>query len=90
MKHWIGMAGMHGCLPNYCGCYRTYEDAANGLAELHDLGRNRSRELRRDSYIELNLHRDGNEYAEISECDCDEPWVHSEEDRPEDWAEEES
>ena len=76
--HYIAMAGMHGYLPNSCDVYDTARDAAESLADLHDLGRNRRRELVRNGYIELNLQRDGNEYAEVSSCDCTEPWVHSE------------
>ena len=37
----------------------------------------RTADLRRDGYLELNLHRDGNEYAEITECECDAPEQHN-------------
>ena len=77
MKHYIGMAGLHGCLPQYCEVYDTYEEAAEGLAFLHELGRDRIRRLRMDGYLELNLHRDGNEYCEITECECSTPEIHS-------------
>lgn len=76
-KHWIGMAGLHGCLPQTCGVYDSAEDAADSLADLHELGKRRRAELRRDLYIELNIHRDGNEYAEITECECNDPACHS-------------
>jgi len=75
--HYIGMAGLHGCMPQACDVYDTYNDAAEGLAFIHELGRNRTRQLKRDGYLELDLHRDGNEYCEIVECDCDTPEVHS-------------
>ena len=76
-KHYIGQAGLHGCMPNYSDVFETYEDAVESLAQVHELGRNRKRELKRNGYIELNLRRDGNEYAEVTECECDEPEVHS-------------
>ena len=34
------------------------------IAQIHELGRDR----KRDGYLELNLRRDGNEYAEITPC----------------------
>ena len=79
MRHYIGMAGLHGCLPQTCARYESAQDAAQGLANIHDLGRNRRRALARDMYLELNLHRDGNEYAEIVECDCSDPDCHNDE-----------
>lgn len=75
--HYIGMAGLHGCLPKTCDVYNTYRDAVESLACTHELGRNRKSALRRDGYLEMNIHRDGNEYCEIVECDCDDPEVHS-------------
>ena len=75
--HYIGMAGLHGCMPQTCGAYDTAEAAAESLGDTHDLGRKRRAELWRDWSIELNLKRDGNEYAEISECDCDDPESHN-------------
>ena len=77
-KHFIGMAGLHGYLPNYCEVYPDYESAVDWLAFIHELGKKRTRELKRDGYIELNLKRDGNEYAEIVDCDCDDPSIHTE------------
>ena len=77
MTHYIGMAGLHGYLPNCCETYDTYDDAVDGMADMHDLGVRRIRKLRRDGYLELNLGRDGNEYIEITECDCEDPESHS-------------
>ena len=76
-RHWIGMAGLHGCMPATCGSYDAYDDACEALADIHDLGSRRRRELRRDGYLELNLHRDGNEYIEITECNCTLPENHN-------------
>lgn len=76
--HFIAMAGLHGCIPIYCDVFPNYASAVESLAQIHELGKNRTRELRRNGYLELNLGRDGNEYAEISECSCDNPQEHSE------------
>ena len=76
-KHFIGMAGIHGCMPSTCASYESVKDAAEELASIHDLGEKRTRELRRNQYIELDMHRDGNEYAEITECDCSNPTQHN-------------
>ena len=54
----------------------TLQQAVDYLAETHELGKRRRRQLKRDHYLELDLHRDGNEYCEIQECDCDTPEVH--------------
>ena len=83
--HFIGMAGLHGYLPQTCDVYDHYQDAVDSLASLHELGKTRTRLLKRDGYIELNLGRDGNEYIEISECDCNEPWIHSDSTTESDW-----
>jgi hypothetical protein len=77
--HYIGMAGLHGCMPSACGVYDSQKDAAEGLASIHELGKNRTAELRRTGYLELNMNRDGNEYAEISECSCADPSQHGDE-----------
>ena len=71
MTHFHGLAGLHGCMPNANDVCDTYDAAVDSMVQLHELGRKRERILRRDGYIELSLHRDGNEYIEIG--DCDEP-----------------
>lgn len=68
--HYIAMAGLHGCMPNLCEAHGTYDEAVDSLIDTHELGKRRAAELRQNGYIELNLHRDGNEYAEVTECDC--------------------
>lgn len=74
--HYIAMAGLHGCIPASCEAYPTLDEAVDDLTSLHELGRNRKRELKRNLCLELNLQRDGNEYCEIEECNCDEPEIH--------------
>jgi hypothetical protein len=75
-KHYIAMAGLHGCLPQYCTSCDTYNDAVETLADLHELGRSRRQELKRNGYLALDARQDGNEYCEIRECDCDNPSIH--------------
>jgi len=73
-RHWIGMAGLHGCMPNLCGAYETKRGAAEALADIHE--RKIVSRLMRDGSVELNLKQDGNEYAEIVACSCPRPQDH--------------
>ena len=75
--HYIAMSGDHGYLPDHCEVYCCLESAVDDLASLFELGRNRRAELKRNMYLELNSNRDGAEYCEIEECDCDDMSVHS-------------
>lgn len=75
--HYVGMAGLHGCLPQTCSVYDTEDEAVDGLAQIHELGRKRTVELRHNLTIKLSIKRDGNEYAEVVECGCEEPEVHN-------------
>ena len=85
--HWIGMAGMRGYLPNYCEVFASEESAIDSLLDLHDLS-DRSkyaRELRQYGYTDLILHKHGNEYCEVTSCDCDDPATHSDSPNDLDW-----
>ena len=73
-KHWIGMAGLRGFMPNLCGAYETKRGAAEALADTHE--RRIKTALIRHGFVELDLKRDGNEYAEIVACSCDRPQDH--------------
>ena len=75
--HYVGMAGIHGCMPATCDVYDSPESAADSLAFLHNFGKHKRRELCQDRYLALNMKRYGNEYVEIMECDCATPEVHS-------------
>ena len=75
--HYIAMAGLSGYLPNLCESHESYESAVGSLVSTHELGRKRAAILKRNGYIDLNISRDGNEYAEITDCECDTPEVHS-------------
>lgn len=75
--HYIGMAGLHGCLPATCDVYDSVKSAAESLADLHELSKRKASELKKYRYLELDFHKHGNEYAEIVDCDCDDPESHS-------------
>ena len=77
MAHYIAMAGLYGCLPQYCSSHDSLDNAVDDLADMSELGRDRRRALKRDLYLGLNLHRDGNEYIEIQECSCSDPSGHN-------------
>ncbi len=65
-------AGLHGCLfADGPHAAESYNDAVNAAADTYELGRNRKAELKRSGSLELNLHRDGNEYVEINEFACE-------------------
>ena len=72
MTHYIYGSGEYGCLYDN-GPYlaESVEDAIESLACTFDLGRTRKATLRRDRYLDLNPRRDGAEYCEINQCDCD-------------------
>jgi hypothetical protein len=79
-KHYHAMAGLHGCMPNYSSTHDCYALAVDDLADVHELGKRRTKELYEQGYLELNLHRDGNEYCEIVECDeagCEDDMVNT-------------
>ena len=76
-KHYIAMAGLVGYLPNYCAVFESIEDAAENLQDVHDEAEILE-ELIEDQYSELNPNRDGNEYCEIVECECEDSSRHDE------------
>lgn len=85
--HYIAMAGLRGCLPEYCEVYADRESAIDGICFVHDIGEYSKfrKNLKRDGYTDLILHPrkspphpgHGNQYAEVTECSCDTPWIHS-------------
>jgi hypothetical protein len=95
MKHYIYMSGDHGCLPDYCDVSTSHSAAVDSLCQLHDLGSVRRKRLANDDYLELELSPIektqgfdfGAEYCEITECECLEPWIHSDSMSEEEWKE---
>jgi hypothetical protein len=87
LTHYIAMSGAHGCLPDSCNAYETYQAAVDTLADLFELGRTRKARLFTDRYLELKPV-DGAEYCEIVACQCTEPWSHCDAGPdPRDWKE---
>lgn len=68
--HWVGMAGLHGYMPNYTTVGETRGDVAEDLGFIHELSGRKIKQMRRDNYLELDLYTHGNEYCEIVVCDC--------------------
>ena len=73
--HYIAMAGIGGCLPNFCDVYESRKGAVEILTDLCELSKRQARELGKFGITDLRKDQ-GNEYAEIIECDCDEPGEH--------------
>lgn len=91
-SHWIGMAGLHGYMPNMCNVYDTKDAAICGLLNCHDYygGDEYDRLAEELSVIgtaELDLEKDGNAYCSIHFCECTEPWVHEEYLSADEWLE---
>ena len=76
-KHYIGMSGLNGYLPQFITVGPTRTAVAEALASLHERGKNWQASLVRNWYAELR-QQDGAEYAEIVECACDTPTDHEE------------
>lgn len=74
--HYIGMAGLSGYLPQCTVTGPTRTSVAEQLAFIHERGQNWTKALIRDWYADLRLPIDGNEYAEIVECNCETPEIH--------------
>ena len=76
MMHYIACGGLHGCICTHSQAYDDYSDAVNDLANTYDLQKAEVERLAEEGYIYLSLQRDGNEYCEIIECDCEDPTTH--------------
>jgi hypothetical protein len=76
-KHFVGMSGLSGYLPNFVGAFDTKGAAVDTMAELHEFGSVRKRELSRDGYTSLDNEKHGAEYAELIECNCSVPHIHN-------------
>ncbi len=74
-NHYIGMAGIGGCLPSFCYVYETKKQAIESLNGLCELTRGQLTELRKFGLTHLRKNQ-GNEYAEIMKCNCAEPGEH--------------
>lgn len=68
VKHYIGMSGNYGCLPDYLVVLSTIEGVAQSLALVHQLSERKTRQLQKNKYLTLKM---GADYAEIIDCDCE-------------------
>lgn len=85
MKHYIAFAGIDGQTPDHEQAFPTRRLAAEGLGERFDLTERQTKRLLQGRFIRLDVLDHGVEYAELQECDCDEPWGHSDTDTAADW-----
>lgn len=72
-RHFVTMAGLRGCIPNYLSWSWEEKEAVEDLASVHELGRRRKRELADTWMLDLQIERDGNEYCQIDQCWCENP-----------------
>lgn len=73
-KHWIAMSGvMVGCLPEFCEPFQKRKEAVDTLADLHEMSHSQHRTLRKEGVVGLGMG-----YAEVVECNCKTPGVHTE------------
>lgn len=68
---WTAMAGLRGYVPLLLERFETRADAINYLIDVHEMSRRQARDLRRDGWVELDLHKQGNEYASVDETPSD-------------------
>jgi len=72
------MGGLHGYLPQFCYSAESIDDCIDIANNIHDdLFQYQIKDLRKYQYTELNLRKQGNEYIEITQCDCDKPEQHN-------------
>ena len=71
-EHYHALAGLHGCMPNSNEPCEDYENAVQCLSHIHELSKKRESILRKDGHLKLNIHKDGNEYCKITECNMQE------------------
>jgi hypothetical protein len=80
MKHYILTAGLSGFMPNYLAVHHSNKEAAECAREVLEIGTKKTTLLKRDGWVGLNMRYHGNEYAKITECDCDNMRNHFESD----------
>lgn len=67
-SHYHVNSGLRGYLPNDSATLDSLESALDYAIALFGLGKRRARKLKRDMWLDLNLHDDFAEYVEIIEC----------------------
>lgn len=77
-RHWVGMNGSSGCLPDSCNSYPTKRDAAEGVAATFPEVRGVKTALLRDGFYAFGApDRAGADYASIEPCNCATPDCHN-------------
>lgn len=82
--HYIAMSGIGGCLPSSCDVHETLKEAVESLKQFYELSQRQVKELKKFRIVDLRKDQ-GNEYAEIMECKCNEPGEHQDETSVEDF-----
>lgn len=84
-KHYIGMSGMSGCLPDYSsGACESEQEAIESVVFIFDTFEDTETEalekaLKTEGIYYFENPRDaGADYAEVVECNCDNPQDHGE------------
>jgi hypothetical protein len=74
--HYIAQRSRSRWLPA-SSVFPTYDEAVDFIASMCDLRTNRRAKLYFNHQIKVNRHRDGCDFAQILECDCDNPLRHN-------------
>ena len=86
MKHFIAMGGEFGCMPDNCSTCRSFEGAVSTLDTIYELSETQVKYLKAIGIAYLTREQ-GGAYCDVSECDCDTPWIHDEFGVKDDWPE---
>jgi hypothetical protein len=77
-KHYVVMAGLRGYMPSCCYSVDTIKEGASIMAQIHGLSENYVyNQLVGDWFMDLDLHKHGNEYISIDLCECEDPSIHN-------------
>lgn len=85
MTHHIVTAGLKGQAPDWEQGFGTISAARDGAAERFDLTESQAKRLRKNRWLPLDVDEHGAEYVHIQDCDCDDPWDHSDTETAADW-----
>ena len=78
-SHYVVMGGLRGYMPNFLDVAMTKSSCFDYIALIHDLSFSYVKKLYYTNggyLIPLDIHKHGNEYASIDNCNCHEPYIH--------------
>lgn len=83
-EHWVSMSGMRGCIPEHLAVSPTRAEAVSDLSEVFGhVWSPRTFQAkfgRGNDYVEFpDDVKAGAQYAEVTRCDCEQPWLHQDE-----------